>query len=319
LTRTIPNLVGRHERPDLAAIEIVVIAAAVTVVDAAALTVAAIAGDGVASKPVALALSAPRVVTRIVLLLPQRPPLHPRRAPRKATTSCQKLASALDADQKNPPMKIIGGFLFLMPNFLLRIPDKGSIVEGIRSEISQRLFGHRGPSEQSLLARAQQGDRTAFDGLVGIHQTALRGFLRRRLPIDMVEDVIQETFLAAWSALPGFELRPTARLKTWLYRIALHKTADSLRRAPNDLPLETLALAHSGASAASTDTALWVHALLQQLPEEQRVLLELYYFEDLTLAEVALVLDRNINTVKYHFYQAHARSLALAHQEGIDS
>lgn len=166
------------------------------------------------------------------------------------------------------------------------------------------------PSEQSLLLRAQQGDHAAFDGLVQLHQTALRGFLRHRLPSDAVEDVLQETFLAAWSALPAFE--PRVRLKTWLYRIALHKAADSMRRRPREISLEMLSSELYDSGLSATDTALWAHALLAQLPEEQRLLLQLYYFDDLTLAEVALVLDRNLNTVKYHFYQAHARSLQLS-------
>lgn len=192
-------------------------------------------------------------------------------------------------------------------------PDRGLQVEGIRRETQKLSAIPRGAqSEQSLLRRAQQGDRTAFDGLVQLHQTALRGFLRRRLPGDTVEDVIQETFLAAWSALPAFE--PRVRLKTWLYRIALHKVADSLRRAPKHLSLELLTIELPDTGLSSTDTALWVRSLLAQLPDDQRLLLELYYFDDLTLAEVALVLDRNLNTVKYQFYQAHARSLKLSNQ-----
>ena len=154
-------------------------------------------------------------------------------------------------------------------------------------------------------------DRIAFDGLVQLHQTLLRGFLRRRLPGDAVEDVLQETFLAAWSALPTF--KPRVRLKTWLYQIALHKSADWQRRYRRELSLESLTceLPDNKLSLTETENALWARALLAQLPDDQRVLLELYYFDDLTLAEVALVLDRNLNTVKYHFYQAHARGLQL--------
>ena len=183
-------------------------------------------------------------------------------------------------------------------------------MEGIRNETRSESSRQGLPSERGLLVRAQRGDRSAFDGLVHLHQTALRGFLRRRLPSDVVEDVLQETFLAAWSALPAFE--PRVRLKTWLYRIALHKAADSLRRAPREISLDMVSSELQSSNLASTDTAIWARAILAQLPDDQRVLLELYYFDDLTLAEVALVLDRNLNTVKYHFYQAHSRSLQLS-------
>ncbi len=182
-------------------------------------------------------------------------------------------------------------------------------MEGIHNEQGQRLFLAGALPEQGLLKRAQHGDRGAFDGLVQLHQTPLRGFLRRRLPGDAVEDVLQDTFLAAWSALPGFE--PRVRLKTWLYRIALHKAADWQRKSRREISLESLTHGLPTSNLATTENAIWARALLAQLPDDQRVLLELYYFDDLTLAEVALVLDRNINTVKYHFYQAHARGLQL--------
>jgi RNA polymerase sigma-70 factor, ECF subfamily len=182
-------------------------------------------------------------------------------------------------------------------------------VEGIRNEMPQNSPWLRVPTERAFLVRAQQGDRAAFDGLVQLHQTLLRGFLRRRLPSDAVEDVLQETFLAAWSALPAFE--PRVRLKTWLYRIALHKAADWQRKSRRELSLENLTFEPPTSNLSATENAIWARALLAQLPEDQRLLLELYYYDDLTLAEVALVLDRNLNTVKYHFYQAHARGLQL--------
>ncbi len=84
-----------------------------------------------------------------------------------------------------------------------------------------------------------------------------------------------------------------------------------MRRSPREVSLERLACELPDRGLAATETAIWARALLAQLPDDQRVLLELYYFDDLTLAEVALVLDKNVNTVKYHFYQAHSRSLQL--------
>lgn len=185
-------------------------------------------------------------------------------------------------------------------------------MEAIRKGLAGWLRGDHTLSEGALLARAQRGERTAFDGLVAHHMVPLRGFLRRRLPNDAVEDVIQETFLAAWSALPGFE--PRVRFKTWLYRIALYKAVDWQRRLTRNISLDQLSWEPVG-TLQSTDNALAVQALLAQLSDDQRLILELYYFDDLTLAEVALVLDRNLSTVKYHFYQAHTHGLRLL-QEG---
>ena len=168
--------------------------------------------------------------------------------------------------------------------------------------------------ETALLHAAQRGDQRAFEALLQTHVAPLRRFLQRRLPADAVEDVLQEALLAAWAALPGFQ--PQVRFKTWLYRIALYKRVDWQRLSYRDAALLSLLPAPTGSllpaptgTLNAVEDSLTVRAFLDQLSEDQRLILELYYFDDLTLAEVALVLDRNLNTVKYHFYQAHASGL----------
>jgi RNA polymerase sigma-70 factor, ECF subfamily len=168
-------------------------------------------------------------------------------------------------------------------------------------------------TESALLAHAQRGNREAFDGLVRLHEPMLRRFLSRQNLREGLEDVLQEAFLAAWIALPGFE--PRVRFKTWLYRIAMNKAMDAHRRTVDATPLDGLTLPAADVWGR-VESALWVHELLAELPDVQRLILELYYFDDLTLEETALVLDRNLNTVKYHFYQAHTRALRLRAQQG---
>ena len=81
--------------------------------------------------------------------------------------------------------------------------------------------------EAGLVTAARGGDRRAFDALAGAHQAQLRGFLARRVGPEAVDDILQETLLGCWTALPRFDGR--SRFKTWLYGIALHKCADHLR------------------------------------------------------------------------------------------
>ncbi len=168
-------------------------------------------------------------------------------------------------------------------------------------------------TESALLVRARRGNREAFDGLVRLHEPMLRRFLSRQNLSDGLEDVLQEAFLAAWIALPGFE--PRVRFKTWLYRIALNKAMDAHRRTLDIVPLDELALPAADVWDR-VESALWVRELLAELPDLQRLILELYYFDDLTLEETALVLDRNLNTVKYHFYKAHTRAFRLRAAQG---
>lgn len=162
--------------------------------------------------------------------------------------------------------------------------------------------------ETKLVSEAQRGSREAFDALVRTHERLLRGFLMRRVGANAVDDVLQETWFAGWTALPRYNRR--SRFKAWIFAIAYHKCADHQRsraRGVMEAPLEEadrLGVVQRDAYA-DADLRETVRALLAQLPAEQREVMEVYYFAGLTLAEVAQVLDRNINTVKTQFYRAH--------------
>lgn len=164
-------------------------------------------------------------------------------------------------------------------------------------------------AEDGLITAAQRGDRRAFDALAGRHRTLLRGFLRRRADADAVEDILQETWMAAWSALPNYTRR--ARFKAWLFQIALHKVQD-YHRARGRSPIEPLTEENEARAMAPPDPYAAVdlkdaiQSALARLPDAQREVLELYYYADLTLPEIAQTLARNQNTVKYQFYRAHA-------------
>jgi RNA polymerase sigma-70 factor (ECF subfamily) len=175
-------------------------------------------------------------------------------------------------------------------------------------------------SEAELIARARGGDRRAFDALVRTYHDSLFGFLARRLDgaAEAASDIVQETLIAAWSALPRFDGR--SRFKTWLYGIALHKCADHARRekrrgeVTQEIGGEVAQAAREEASIGQSVEDLYVAAqlretvqsLLVRLPAPQREVIEMYYYADLTLPEIAHALGRNLNTVKYQFYRAHA-------------
>ena len=89
------------------------------------------------------------------------------------------------------------------------------------------------PDEAALVARSQRGDRDAFAELMVRHAPAVLT-VAWRLVGDraLAEDIAQETFLAAFRALPRF--RADARFSTWVYRIAVNKSRDVLRSRAAD-------------------------------------------------------------------------------------
>jgi RNA polymerase sigma-70 factor (TIGR02960 family) len=81
-----------------------------------------------------------------------------------------------------------------------------------------------------LIARAQAGDSEAFRALTEPHHRELQVHCYRMLgSLQDAEDALQNTLLAAWQSLGGFEGR--ASIRTWLYRIATNRCLDALRAA----------------------------------------------------------------------------------------
>ena len=94
-----------------------------------------------------------------------------------------------------------------------------------------------GPAAQEALERARAGDADAFRDLTEPHRDELRLHCYRMLgSLTDAEDLLQETMIAAWCGLAGFEGR--ASVRTWLYRIATNRCLNALRDAGRRVPTE---------------------------------------------------------------------------------
>jgi RNA polymerase sigma-70 factor, ECF subfamily len=96
--------------------------------------------------------------------------------------------------------------------------------------------------ERELVARATDGDVDAFYSLISRHDHGLRGLAYRLLGNrDAMDDALQESYLKAFRALPGFSGDST--FKSWLYRIVYNTCLDELRRIRKMgiLPIESAA------------------------------------------------------------------------------
>lgn len=163
--------------------------------------------------------------------------------------------------------------------------------------------------ERKAVAAARGGDRAAFESLKRQHGDALRRFLTRRAPAHAVEDILQETWIAAWQGIDRYKGR--SGFKAWLYTIGVNKCVNHFRQRTRQSQWELAIDADMAGASAPDDYAAAemrhvVQAALAALAGPQREVIELYYYDELTLAEIAQVLNRNLNTVKYQFYRAHA-------------
>ena len=163
--------------------------------------------------------------------------------------------------------------------------------------------------DDELIARLAGGDDAALRELFFRHAPWLAARLRAVLPAADVEDVLQETFLAAWRGAGGY--RPDGVAGGWLWGIGRRQAALWLRRrGPAALPLpaaESVGGQHAGDPA---EAALWradlAAAVVALGPEggAEREVWRLMYVEDRPVAEVAKLTGVPEGTVKSRAHRA---------------
>lgn len=172
------------------------------------------------------------------------------------------------------------------------------------------------PDDWALVEQIRAGRQGAFRDLVRRYerQVAHLIYLSLGRPED-VEDLSQEVFLRVYHALP--RLQPQRSLFSWIYRIASNVVIDEARRRKfrNMLSLEFLA-AEKGLDAAAgpdrdpsvhterSDVRTIVHMAIRSLPPDQRLVVLLREYEDLTYDEIAEALDISIPAVKSRLFRA---------------
>lgn len=158
------------------------------------------------------------------------------------------------------------------------------------------------------VARAQAGDRAAFDALVAKHQAAIGGLARRYVKNEAdARDVAQRAFLRAYEHLGSF--RGASSFRTWLHRIAVHEALGHLRVRDRTEPAELdelPAFTHSLTTGKLVAADLWrkVEKRLAELPPKQRLVLELRVFHDLSFKEIAPLADCSEDSAKVNYSHA---------------
>jgi RNA polymerase sigma-70 factor (ECF subfamily) len=174
--------------------------------------------------------------------------------------------------------------------------------------------------ELSLIRRAQEGDRPAFDGLVRLYD---KNVLRLALQVvgspEEARDLYQEAFLKVYRSIRNFRLE--AKFSTWLYRIVMNVCFDHLRRQkarrevdarlPEDGETELLQTVPDERPTLDPERAVRskeinrrIQVALERLNPRERMVFELKHYQGLKLRAIGEICNTSEQTVKNCLFRA---------------
>jgi RNA polymerase sigma-70 factor, ECF subfamily len=176
-----------------------------------------------------------------------------------------------------------------------------------RGEAQGRSAGLRELGDEELMQLIAGGDPRAFEVVYERHATAAFSLAYRICGVRAAaEEVAQEAFLAIWRSGARYD-RARGSVRTWLLGVVHNRAIDMLRRttvherrrAADERAAETLeAPERTELEAARREEARSVRGLIDELPDEQRRVVELAYFGGFTHEQIAQMLGAPLGTVK---------------------
>jgi RNA polymerase sigma-70 factor, ECF subfamily len=178
-------------------------------------------------------------------------------------------------------------------------------------------------SDEDLIARIAKGDRLAMKVLFARHHVRVYRFVLRMVRNEATaEDLISEVFLDVWRQADKFEGR--SAVSTWMLSIARFKALSALRRRSDDeLDEETAAAIEDQAddpevALAKKDKGAVLRQCLTRLSAEHREIIDLVYYHEKSVEEVAGIVGIPEATVKTRMFYARKKLSELLKEQGID-
>jgi RNA polymerase sigma-70 factor (ECF subfamily) len=196
-----------------------------------------------------------------------------------------------------------------------------SIVSGPQP---RPIASTKAPTDMALLARMAEGDRLAMQVFYARHNVRVFRFVLRIVSDrSLAEDVISEVFLDVWRQAGRFEGR--SAVSTWLLAIGRHKAYTALRRRRTEFVTDDDAIEDVEDSADMPDATLEKKArsrilrrCLDELTPNHREVIDIVYYHEKSVAEVAQIFAIPENTVKTRLFCARKHLATLARKAGID-
>jgi RNA polymerase sigma-70 factor (ECF subfamily) len=178
-------------------------------------------------------------------------------------------------------------------------------------------------SDDVLIGRIANGDRLAMQVLFARHHVKVYRFVLRFLRNESAaEDLISEVFLDVWRQAGKFEGR--SAVSTWLLSMARFKALSQLRRrTEEELDDETAAAIEDQSddpetALAKKDKGAALRQCLSKLSAEHREIVDLVYYHEKSVAEVAGIVGIPEATVKTRMFYARKKLSELLKEQGID-
>ncbi len=167
------------------------------------------------------------------------------------------------------------------------------------------------PDEKELVAQLKDESKrsVAFSVIINRYSEKLYWLIRRMITShDDTNDILQNTFLKAWSNIDKF--RGDAQISTWLHRIAVNETLNFIsKNSENTIPIDS----PEGEIARNLESDIYfcgnhADALFQEavsrLPEKQRLVFTMKYFQDMKYEEISQIVDTSVGALKASYHLA---------------
>lgn len=179
------------------------------------------------------------------------------------------------------------------------------------------------PSDGALIEAIAQGEKGAMQVLYARHNVRVYRFIVGLARDEsLAEDLVSEVFLEVWRKAGQFEAR--SKVSTWLLAIARYKTYTAFERRTDAQLDEHFAATIEdptdgpGSILDRKDRSAMLAHCLTRLSPAHREILDLVYYHDKSIEEVAQIIGIPVATVKTRMHYARKRMAEFLHQTGID-
>lgn len=176
-------------------------------------------------------------------------------------------------------------------------------------------------ASEEIVERCKNGDSTAFSALYHLHSKEVYNTIYRLVPhTGEAEDLLQEVFVAAFQAIHRFE--NTGGFRAWIKRIAINQSISWIRKQK----VRWVELEDKDSYLKEEDSidesefvfkVEEVKKAIQQLPDSNRMIVQLYLFESIPQEEIAHMLGISYNNVRIQYHRSKQKILKSLQAGGV--